>query len=105
MKRVKTLGLMTVLLLTLLAVPVSQALPGGEVENFYYDANMNWIGEKDILCGGYHYTWGVTTAAGGAVFRSTNSSSCETGEGGWVCALWDDDCVCWTTTDLTYCGL
>lgn len=104
MKRVKTLGLIVVLLLTLLAVPVSQALPGSEVENFYYDANMNLIGEKDILCGGYHYTWGITTGPQ-AVYRATNTSSCETGSGTWGCYYFDPDCVCWVSVDLTYCGV
>ena len=90
------------LLMMLLPAPTAHALPQGAVYNYYYDADWNLIGEKDILCSGAHYTWGVTT---GAAHMSGYSESCSTGQGQWRCYYWDDGCGCYVEVDLTYCGV
>jgi hypothetical protein len=102
MNRIRTAAMAVLFLsLSFVASPV-KALPSGEVDNYFWDANWNMIGEKDILCDGTHYTWGVTTAA---PHRTTLSSSCDTGGGTWGCFYWDSGCSCYVQTDLAYCGL
>ena len=91
----KKLGIAAVaaLLLSLsFATRPVQALPQNEVNNYYYDADWNLVGEKDILCSGAHYTWGITT---GTAHMSSLSSSCSVGGGYWRCYHWDEACVCY----------
>src|SRR3982751_2343963 len=104
MKYLKTVAVAAVLVVSLFALPAptAQALPQGAVYNYFYDADWNLIGEKDILCDGAHYTWGVTS---GAAHMDGYSESCSTGEGTWRCYYWDDQCGCYVETDLSYCGV
>jgi hypothetical protein len=103
MKRAGLAAMAASLLLLSIVMPLPvQALPQNEVDNYFYDADWNQIGEKDILCDGYHYTWGVTS---GAAHMTGYTQSCSTGGGSWGCYYWDDQCGCYVQTDLTYCGL
>ena len=100
MTRIKLFATAVVLLTTLFAMPIAHALPNGEVDNTYYDADLNMVGEKDILCDGSHYTWGITT---GTAFRSTLSASCDSGFGVTGCYAWGVNG--YTQVDLSHCGL
>lgn len=90
------------MLMTVFAAPPTYAQPQNEVQNYYYDADWNLIGERWILCDGSRYTWGVTS---GAAHRTTYSESCSNNQGTWRCYYWDNSCLCWVETDLAYCGL
>jgi hypothetical protein len=102
MQKLRIIAVGVVLLAALFAVPVAQALPQGAVYNSYYDANWNQIGEKDILCDGYHDTWGVTT---GAAHQTGYTEPCGGGNGTWHCYYWDNACGCYVEDDLAHCGL
>ena len=86
----------------LLCAPTAHALPQGAVYNYFYDANWELIGEKDILCDGSHYTWGVTS---GAAHMTGYSEPCSTGGGTWHCYYWDSECGCYVEDDLAHCGV
>jgi hypothetical protein len=88
--------------IALFATSSAYALPANAVYNSYYDANWNQIGEKDILCNGYHDTWGVTT---GAAHVTGYTEPCGGGAGSWHCYYWDDECGCYVEVDLAYCGV
>lgn len=98
----RTLALAVALATTLLAIPVTQALPPNEVDHYYWDAGWNQVGEDDLFCDGTHYTWGITS---GAPHRTTQTSSCNTQSSGWDCSYWDSGCDCYVHTDLNACGL
>lgn len=100
MPRIKMFATAAVLLMTLFALPAAHALPGAEVDNTYYDADLNIVGEKDILCDGTHYTWGITN---GTAFMSSMSSSCDSGFGTTGCYQWDVNG--YTQVPLAHCGL
>jgi hypothetical protein len=102
MKRIVIAAVATLLLSMSFVVSPVKALPSSEVDNYYYDANWNWVGEHDILCDGTHYVWGITT---GTAHRTTLTTRCDSGGGAWGCFYWDSSCGCYVQTDLTYCGL
>lgn len=90
-----------VLLVTLLAMPISYALPQTAVYNNYYDASWNQIGEKDISCDGSHYEWGQTLFAAHVIGQSL---PCAGGDTTYSCSYWDYGCGCYVGVDLSYCG-
>jgi len=57
MKRIRIAAMAALLLSVSFVVKPVKALPTAEVDNYYWDASWNLIGEKDIFCDGTHYTW------------------------------------------------
>jgi hypothetical protein len=97
MKKLKRLLQISVTVALLMAMPPLFALPGNDIDNLYYTSNEGGelVGEREILCDGTHYNWGVTTN-----YRSTTTFSCQGGTEPfttcyWFNGGWWQEIPCW----------
>ena len=102
MKRIGIAAVATLLLSMSFLVSPVKALPANEVDESFYDANWNLVGEHDIYCDGSHFQWGLNS---GTAHRATTTMSCSSGSSGVNCYYWDPDCGCYVLDIPAHCGL
>jgi hypothetical protein len=102
MKRIVLAAVATLLLSMSFVVSPVKALPANEVDNSYYDANWNLVGEHDIYCDGSHFEWGLNS---GTAHRSTDTLSCSSSGSTANCYYWDSACGCYVLDYMSHCGV